>query len=312
MTTPETEEKDRKRGIIIFLLLLLLLSSVGLNIYLYRTHAHKEAVMNTELVSVKDLRAELQKQLDSARTELSDYKGRTDKMDNVIQQKESDLMEKAQKIEHLLKDNKITYNKYIEAKDEIDKWKYYAQKYLKQVDDLSAENKKLSAENEDLNKEVKKNKKDIDQLTDANITLNNKVSLGEEIKANNIQITGVRIRGNGKEHETNRASQIEKIKICFDIPENHIADNGNKNIYIKVTDPESQPVVIESLGSGKFELEGKESSYTSKEQVFYDNMPKNYCIYWGFAKDAHLKVGTYTIELYTDGYKMGEKNFSVK
>ncbi len=307
----EEEKKDRKTGLV-WLLLLFLLASIGLNIYLFSSTEKKDQLLNKEMVESDNLKKDFQKQLDSAHTQLEEYKGKNAKMDARIQEIESDLKAKEARISSLLKDNKITYNKFVDAKDEIDKWKYYAGKYLKQVDELSEENKRLSTENKDLTTEVKKNKHDIDQLTDENITFKNKVALGEQLKATNMVITGVRMRSSGKERETNRASQIEKIKICFDIPENHVADNGNRDIFIKVNDPAGQPVVIQSMGSGTFTYQGTESSYTSKEQVFYDNAPKNFCIYWGFAKDAHLKTGTYTIELYTEGYKMGEKNFTVK
>ena len=308
----QQEEKRERKGGWIWLLLLLLLSSIGMNIYLFMSTEAKEQRLNKEMVSSAELKKDLEGQLEKIRSERDDFKGLSAEKEEEIKKKDAELEARAQKIALLLKDNKMTYNQYIDAKDEIDKWKYDAGVFMKERDQLREENKKLSAENKDLNAEVTKNKKDIDHLTDENITFKNKVALGEQLKAPNMQITGIRMRSSGKEKETNRATQIEKIKICFDVPENHVADNGNRDIYIKVNDPSGQPVVIQSLGSGTFTYLGAESSYTTKDQIFYDNAPKNFCIYWGFAKDAHLKEGTYTIELYTEGYKMGEKNFTVK
>ncbi|MCX6350795.1 MAG: hypothetical protein NTX03_02925, partial [Bacteroidetes bacterium] len=165
---------------------------------------------------------------------------------------------------------------------------------------------------EDLTAKVEDSKKEINKLVDKNITYGNKVYMGSMLKAENLTVTPVRFKGNGKERETNKASQIQKVKICFDIPENHVADGGTKTIYIKVIDPGGITVNISSLGSGKFSFEGAESLYTTKDEILYDNMPKNYCMYWGFAKDAHLHEGIYKLELYGEGYKMGEKNFTVK
>ena len=108
METQEPEDnRKRNRSILLLLLLLLIVCSLGINIYQYVAHEHKEASLNKELVSSVDLRSELQRQLDSTRSELNDYRGRTSKMDTMIQQKESDLLEKAHQIEKLLKDNKI-------------------------------------------------------------------------------------------------------------------------------------------------------------------------------------------------------------
>lgn len=308
----EEKEKRRRGGAILIILVLLLLGSVGFNIYQYVSTEKKEQVLNEELVSSQDLRNELQKELEDYKSQLSEYKGKANKLDTMIAQKENELLEKAQRIEKLLRDNKISYNKYLQAKDEIEKWKYYADKYVKQIDELNEQNKKLVAQNQDLKEEVKTKVRELDKLTDENVMLNNKVSLGAQLKAENMTVTGVRFKSSGKERETSKAKQIEKLKICFDVPENHIADNGNREIFIRVIDPKGQTISVESLGSGKFSTGGEEALYTTKDEIFYDNMPKNYCLYWGFANQVNLEEGQYKIELFTEGYKMGERNFTIK
>ncbi len=307
------EEREQKNGnrVILILLLLLLLGSIGFNVYQLNQGKKKEVIVQKEMVESQNLRDTLQNELKQINSELEAYRGKNNEMDAVIQEKERELSATADRINKLLKDNKITYNKYLRAKDEVDMWRYNAEKYLAQVTELSKENAKLKEENTSLNSTVKEKVKENDRLTDQNINLTNKVSLGAQLKAESINVQGVRMSG-GKERETSKISKLDKIRICFNLPENHVADNGNRDVYVKITDPSNQPVYLESAGGGKFQVEGKDATYTSKDQIFYDNVPKNYCIYWNSPKDAHLKDGTYTVELFTEGYKMGEKNFTLK
>ena len=292
------------------LLVLLLLASIGFNIFQYYAREKKERVLNESLVSSQSLRDDLQKQRDSLTMQLNEYKGRVGKLDTLISQREQELLAKAEQIDKLLKSNKISYNKYLSVKDDIEKYKYYAEKYLKEIETLSQENKKLASQNETLKTEVKDKTKTIDVLKDQNVSLGNKVSLASKLTAENIEITGVRYKGGSRERETNRASQIEKIKICFNVPENIVAYAGTKDIFIQVIDPHGQTVSVEALGSGVTTVDGSEVQFSTKDQIPYNNEPINHCTYWG--KGSQFEEGKYNIVIYTEGYKMGEKSFNIK
>jgi peptidoglycan hydrolase CwlO-like protein len=315
MANLEDQQKDGSKKIVVILLALFLLGSVAFNVFQWMNKEKiekNEAEIKEKLVSSDKLKEDLQKELEQSKADLSEFKGKTASLDAMIAQKEAELQEKASKIEKLLKDNKISYNKYLRVKDEMDDWKYNAEKYLAQVQELSEQNKKLKQQNEDLSATVSNNVKKMNELEDQNVTLNNKVALGAQLKAENLVITGIKVKSSGSERETNKASQVQKIKFCFTLPENHITDNGNKEIFIKLTDPSGQPVFKETNGGGTFSLNGQSAKYTSKQSIFYDNVPKNYCIYWNGASDANLQDGIYSAELFVEGYKLGEKNFTLK
>ncbi len=303
--------RGNKTNVATILLVLLLLASVGFNIFQYYAREKKERVLNEQMVSSESLRTILQRQRDSLSQQLNEYKGRVGELDTLIAQRERELIEKAAQIDKLLKSNKISYNKYLSVKDDIERYKYYADKYLKEIETLSQENKKLASENVTLKTEVKEKVKAIDVLKDQNVSLGNKVSLASKLTAENIEITGVRFKGGSKERETSRASQIEKLKICFDIPENKVAYAGNKDIYVQIIDPRGQTVSIDALGSGVTTVDGSETQYTTKEQVAYNNEPVNQCIYFGKGTQK-FDEGKYNIVIYTEGYKMGEKSFNIK
>ncbi|MGZ5282066.1 MAG: hypothetical protein ACXWEY_07295 [Bacteroidia bacterium] len=303
--------RRNRTNVATILLVLLLLASVGFNIFQYYAREKRERVLNESLVDSQSLRDDLQRQRDSLTMQLNDYKGRVGELDTLIAQRERELLEKAEQIDKLLKSNKISYNKYLSVKDDIERYKYYAEKYLKEIDQLSQENKKLASQNETLKTEVKDKSKTIDVLKDQNVSLGNKVSLASRLTAENIIITGVRFKGGSKERETSRASQIEKLKICFDIPENKISYAGNKDVFVQIIDPRGQTVSIDALGSGVTTVDGSETQYTTKEQIAYNNEPINSCVYFGKGTQK-FEEGKYNIVIYTEGYKMGEKSFTIK
>jgi cell division protein FtsB len=306
----ENKDNRNRRNALLILLCILLLGSIGFNIYQYNSHVEKEKILNEELVSSGELKKTLQTQLDSAKVQLNEYMGRNAALDSEITKREAELVTKAEQIDKLLRSNKINYNKYLNVKDQLAEMRYYADKYLKQIQALSEENKKLAAQNEDLKGEVKEKKKTIDNLTDKNVSLSNKVSLASRLQTTDVTVTGVKFKGNNKESETNRAKHIQKLKICFTLAENRIANSGKRDVFVQVVDPHGQTISIESLGSGVTDVEGDKAQYTTKDEIEFNNDPQNYCLYWG--KDTPFEAGKYNIVLYTEGYKLGEKAFTIK
>lgn len=306
------ENKPASRTLIV-ILALLLVGSIGFNVYQYSKVSSTEAQLNETVVSSQDLKTEMNAELDSIRRQMEQYRGQNAEMDELLAQKEKDLIERASRIEQLLKDNKITYNKYLSAKKDLEKFRFYADKYLAEVKALSEENKRLASENGELQETVKTKDKQIDKMTDELVLKRNKLEVAEKlmIDPNNINVEGIRMKGS-KERSTERAKNIDKIKVCFQLPKNLAAESGTKTIYIQILDPKGQTVTTTQTGGGTIDVEGRSAQYTTSSKIEYDNEKQaNQCVYWGNPDHTYVE-GRYTIVLYTDGYKMGEKNFQVK
>mgnify|MGYP006866638766 FL=1 len=65
-----------------------------------------------------------------------------------------------------------------------------------------------------------------------------------------------------------------------------------------------------STGGGSFQIEGRESPYTSRLSFLFDNVDAPPPFVW--EKGSAFSTGTYTVELFTDGYRLGQANFKVK
>jgi hypothetical protein len=120
----------------------------------------------------------------------------------------------------------------------------------------------------------------------------------------------VYFKKNNKEVESSKSKHITKLKFCYTLAENKIADPGKRDVFVQVIDPHGQTVAIQSLGSGTTTVDAVESQYTTKDEVEYKNDPIDHCTYWG--KDTPFEAGMYHIVVSTEGYKLGEKDFKIK
>lgn len=308
--TENTPKKRNKTRIILFTLvgLLVLLNAV----ILYQLHSVKTEKEDTEekLVSSENLRERLESQLSEIEMQLDEYKGRNAQLDSMISEKDAELHERAEKIRELLKEKEITTAQFNKAQKDLDVYKYYAQKYMSQIDSLDRANKELKEENFTLKEDIKKRKLESDQIKDENTKLSNKVSLGAKLSVENLSVTGVRFLRSGREREIHRAKRIDQLKICFDIGENVIADAGNRDVYVRILDPKGSVVQDAEVGMGSFGLGQKKIDYSMKKEIFYDNKAESYCMY--FNKGSQFDDGVHKIEIYADEELLANTEYQIK
>ncbi len=183
---------------------------------------------------------------------------------------------------------------------------------------LTENNKVLSTQNENLNTEnsglKNQNKTLSDTLADyttRNKELARKVSIAAALKAQGIRVFS--IKSNGKEAEKARFSgkRLEKLKITFNLATNPITKLENKTIYVRVLDGEGAVLSDEAAGSGKFVQDGKEMVYTAKQNVIYSNDNQEVSIVYNRGGIVY-RPGKYTVDLYSEGFKVGTVSFEVK
>ena len=302
--------KGRNNILLIVLLLLLLLGSAGINILQYNKEKLKEKDYTAEIFSSTELKAQLKNQLDTARKQLEEYKGRNANLDAAVAKDEKEMEAQADQIRKMLGSNKINYNKYLDVKYKLDEMTYMKEKYLREVTELNEKNKQLTAENQDLKHAITEGKHTINNLTDKVTSQKNKLDIAAMLKADNISVIGVYFKKNNKEVETSKSKNIQKLKFCFTLEENKFADAGKRDVFVQVIDPKGQTISIESLGSGVTTVNTNQSQYTVKQEIEFKNDPQDYCTYWG--KDTPFDPGIYHIVLSTEGYNLGEKDLHIR
>jgi hypothetical protein len=305
------EEQRKSSSKIYYIIVIVILAALnGLFIYNYFTTDKKLVQTEETLFATDSAKAEVEKILGETQNSLSLYKGKNSELDAFLKEKNDSLQEYAERIDNLLRQGKLSKAQLAKAMEEIDQLRYYKRKYLNQIDSLSTRITFLNRENNELRGTVSKEKRKNENLSMENTRLNNKVAIGAKLNAKTIFVTGVKSRSNGKERETNRVTQLEKLKVTFMLDENYVNDPGNKNIYIKVIGPDGATLYNEAAGSGTFTFQGQESLYSVKQEIDFDQKAKEVSLYW--TKGSTFGKGIYKLELYADGFQIGTSTFELK
>lgn len=307
----ENEQKKSTSGKVYYILLiLLLLASNGVFIYNYFTTDKKLVQTAEELFATDSAKAELQNILTETEQELLVYKGKNEELDSFMKQKSDSLQQFAQRIYTLLAQNRLSRGKLDSVLVELDQLRYYKRKYLNQIDSLSTQLQVLTKENSTLKGVIDKEKRRYEDLNMENIRLNNKVAVGAKLNAKAVTVTGVRARSGGKEKETIRVSQLERLKITAELAENYVAEMGIKELYIKVVGPDGSTLYNELAGSGTFVFEGQQSLYSTKKSFEFNQQAQQVVVYWD--KGSEFVKGSYKIELFCEGLRIGSGDFELK
>jgi uncharacterized phage infection (PIP) family protein YhgE len=180
------------------------------------------------------------------------------------------------------------------------------------VDRLTGENQQLAATNQQITTEKQKVEADLaaTQTEKQNIqkALDETSDIASTLKASNINIFAFNEKKSGKEKETATAKKADKLRITFDLDENRLAKSGDKDIYITVTAPDGTPISNNTVFATR---EEGEKPYTSKVSVPYET-GKRSPVSFDWKGDKGFQTGNYKIEIYHNGFKIGEGVRSLK
>ena len=126
--------------------------------------------------------------------------------------------------------------------------------------------------------------------------------MASTLHASSIGIAAIKVSGSGKEKETSTAKRANLIRIGFKLDENRVTPSGTKDIYVVVTGPDGK--AITEGGTFNTREEGSKS-YTSKVSVNYEQ-GKVTPVSFDWRQNDKYKEGDYKIEIYNNGFKIGE------
>ncbi len=153
---------------------------------------------------------------------------------------------------------------------------------------------------------LENDKSDLMRKRDSILTkYNHVVALASVLHASNIRLTAIRLKKHGEvEKITTKARKADGLKIVFDIDENRIAENGTKQLYLVIKDPNG--TLLNGTGSGTTTTStGSKMSYSVlKEIALTTNTPvKDVDVDW--RQEGDYEKGSYTIDIYNGGYRIG-------
>lgn len=315
--------------------LLLLINGVLLYNNLSMRKANKETITTLEAD-----KASLQAEYDAAVKELDNIKVEKANADSTVSQMQQELELKKNEIQKILGKANASKSELAQAKTLIESLRTSIQSYEQQISQLQYANQQLTGENTTLKRDVETKSQTIQQQTDSlnRVTtersnlltekeelsrqkeelttqkdvLTQKVNRASTMIASNITVEGVRNRRSGKEVKTDNNKKVQKIKICFDLLPNAVALPGNKEVLLRILSPQGEVLAVQALGSGIFtNVEtGEEMQFTKKANIPFNNIKENFCVYW--EQNSTFDEGTYTAEVYNNGYLIGSNTFEMK
>lgn len=309
---PAKRKKESNKNIYLWLFLFLLISN-AFWFYVYnKTEGELTGQANElkeNLVSVDNEKKDLEATLKERLAELESYKGSNDSLNAIIDQKAAELRQKAAEIDGLIRNRHISAKELEKVRNELDIFKYYAKKYLKQIDSLTTENTALKSEKDRLKGELDKEKRKGEEKELDAISAKNQLKLAKKLATSSIDGKGIQIRS-GKEREVSKANKTEQLRVTFFIADNPVADKGKKEVFLKIIGPDNATMYEPDAGSGKFRIGSEESFYTVRKTIDFDNGGDSYNMY--FKKGGDYSKGRYRFELYCEGFLIGTSSTELK
>lgn len=308
--------KSNTKNIITGVLVAALLCTWGYIIYdknkTKKSIETKETLLAT-ILSEKDV---LRKELDDATMRYDMIKTSSANMehskDSVITIKDREIAEKRTKINQILAKANATKEELAEAKSLIASLNTDIVTYSTTIEKLEGEKLVLIEEKAMVTRERDVIRKNFDSATTVIKQKEDVIDVASTLNASNFSIIGIDEKNGGKEITTSTAKRVDKFRISFDLDENRISPSGEKDIYVSITDPAGLPVKSDLLGSGIFiTRNGVEKSFTQKMNINYtQGQRQTLSIDW--KNDGKYATGDYKIEVYHNGFKIGQGVKSLK
>ena len=305
-TTVIPEKKNNLRAILTGALVVGLLATWGYIIYDKNQTKENIDQKETMIATTSTQRDQLQKELEDAAMRYDVLKTSNSKKDSSITVKDREIDEKKNRIQQLLSKANATQSELAEAKRLISSLNGDIDGYKEQVAVLQQQKTQLISEKAIVVSQRDRVQRNYDSSTLVIKEKENLIDVGSTLHASNFSIVGINERNNGKEKTTTTAKRVDKLRISFDIDENMLTESGSKEIYVCITAPDGSPIAVQAMGSGTFSTrQGSEKSYTQKLDVNY-TQNKRQTVSFDWKQGSDFNTGNYKIEVYNNGFKVGE------
>ena len=293
------------KGAIIGVLAVLLLGTWGYLLYDKNKSSETIQSQQTQIERVTDEKSEIQKNFDASLARLDSLTGYNNELEGKLNEKNSEVSKLKTEIRSIL-------NKKNASASELARAKQLIGTLNEKIGNLEAEVARLTGENQQLTQEKTQLTADKEQLTKTLDTANQvkeaqakTIDIGSTLHADGISITPVNEKNGGKEKETTTAKRVDKLVIAFDV-DNRIAQSGQTDVYVSITGPDGKPVTVEALGSGTFTTrEEGDKLFTTKLPVDVVTAQKQN-VQFSFTPPANFVQGSYKIQIYQNGFMIGE------
>lgn len=290
------EGQSSNRNIVIFLTIITAILAVSLGFLALR---YNTMLKDNQIAqgAVEEQKNSLAKDLNNMMVEYDNLKTNNDSMNFKI-------TEQQDHIKKLLNIQASNLEKIRLYKNELSTLRTVLRSYVVQIDSLNQRNQLLYAENKDVKYKLNDAQRSNETLTSEKQTLTTKVKTAAVLSAKSISFVAL----NKKGKETDRASKATKLKICFTIRENSIAEAGTRSVFMRITGPNKSVLAISP--DNVIKVDGNDVTFSARREVEYENKDVDMCIFWD--NSSTLLEGTYVVDLFCEGKLIGNTTFGLK
>ena len=252
----------------------------------------------------------LEKQKGEIENELSDLIANYDELIKDNELKDNELLAARERIENLLdsvKRMEANVGLIARYRAELDRLKTERKMLFKRADSLIAANQLLAIERDSTNMALTNTIRVVDSVTSLNTEMAETIKKGSVVNAVDLRGEAVILRKSGKIVDTRRASRADKVRACFTLTPNPIAQKGERTLYIQVINPKNN-----LLGEkGELQVGDQVLNYSTITNVFYENEELDVCVLVD-TKEEDLIPGRYSIHVFDSGVQVANATMTLK
>ena len=240
----------------------------------------------------------LDAELDSTKSNAGQLKGE-------LGNKLSEINRLKAEIAAILKKNNVKKEDIELARKKTTELQFLVQQLTSRNNTVEEEKQQISAALDNVNIQMRNMEGNVQQLTNENKVLAEKVTIASTFNASEISLTPVAVR-NDKEKETSAADKVSKLVVSFAV-QNNISDEPVSEIYVVITQPDGKVLKTDVWDAFSIDTrkEGKKS-YTRKVRFDYER-GENKKLLFSLNADDYMK-GNYKLQVYHNGYMIGQTN----
>ncbi|WP_167604781.1 hypothetical protein [Maribellus sediminis] len=290
------KKKDLRNNIIVITLAVILVVVVGL--YFMQSREHKSIV--NEISAEKD---SIQFQLTEIAASYDSLKTENDTINEqlfVAQAKVKDLLLEVEQTK------KVSYSKISDYQKQVTTLRGIMRDFVVQIDSLNRRNEELMAENLEVKQQFKQAEQRNQQLSQEKQQLQQNLKRASKLETRDLLAETI----NSRNKETKFAKRAEKIRIYFILGQNVAAERGAKTIYARIMRPDQ--LLMSKSENNLFQFEDLKIQYSAMREVVYEGKDLAVAIFWDNTGEPELMTGTYTVNLFADGFEIGETTFTLQ
>ncbi|MGF7137957.1 FtsZ-binding cell division protein ZapB [Roseimarinus sediminis] len=290
---PEKTNRYDKKNMLVIALSVVLLAVMVMFFMQRREHKGIVQELNIEKDSIQVELEQMVVNYDSLKTD-------NDELNNHILITQSEIKNLLVEIDQV---KKASYREISQYRDKVNTLRGIMKSLYNQIDSLNERNKVLFAENQEVKQMYSEEKNRNEELEIEKAKLEERVKKAQILEALNLRGTGLTPR----DRETDKVARTQKLIISFTLSKNLTAPRGAKNVYIRIMRPDQ--LLLLNEGENLFRFEDLKIPYTAMREVNYEGMELPVNIFWDNTGKEALLPGTYTVDVFADGYNIGTAEF---